>query len=71
MIMNAVRQRRYIARINADPHKRAEYLMKHRQWRKKKGDWSCEKLLKTTQREKCNEASLVTVKSETGHTLVC
>jgi len=30
MIMSAARQRRYISRINADPHKRAEYLMKHR-----------------------------------------
>ena len=55
MIMNAARQRRYIARINADPHKRAEYLMKHRQWRKKKEYGSYEKLLNTTQDEKCNE----------------
>ena len=27
MIMSAARQTRYIARINADPHKRAEYLI--------------------------------------------
>ena len=35
MIMSAARQRCYMARVNADPHKRAEYLMRRRQWRKK------------------------------------
>jgi len=59
--MSAARQRRYMVRLNADPHKRAEYLMKHRQWGKKKED---EKLLKTTQ----HEASLGTVK---GHEEMC
>lgn len=29
------RQRRYTARIAADPRKRAEFLMKDRQWKKK------------------------------------
>jgi len=51
-----------MARLNADPHKRAEYLMKHRQWGKKKED---EKLLRTIQHEKCNEG---TVK---GHEEMC
>jgi len=69
--MSAARQRHYIARINADPHKRAEYLIKHRQWRKKKEDGSYEKLLKTTQYEKCNEASLGTVKRKTGQEEMC
>jgi len=55
--MSAARQRRYIALINADPHKRAACLMKHRQWKKKKD----EKLLKTTQ----HETSLGTMKGET------
>jgi len=59
MIMSAARQRRYVARLNADPHKRAEYFMKHRQWRKKENG-SYEKLLRTTQ----HEASLGTVKRE-------
>ena len=49
--MSAARQRRYIA----DPHKRAEYLMKHRQWGKKKKD---KKLLRTIHHEKCNEGTV-------------
>jgi len=32
--MSAERQRRYMARIAADPVKRAEYLMKRKLWRK-------------------------------------
>jgi len=67
MIMSATRQRRYVSRLNADPHKRAEYLIKHRQWRKKKEDGSYEKLVRTTQ----HEASLGTVKRETGHEEIC
>jgi len=55
--MSAARQRRYLAQLNVDPHKRAEYLMKDRQWGKKKED---EKILRTTQ----HETSLGTVK---GH----
>jgi len=58
--MSAARQRLYMARLNADPHKRAEYLMKQRG--KKKED---EKLLRTIQHEKCNEW---TVK---GHEEMC
>jgi len=73
--MSAARQRRYMARLNADPHRRAEYLMKYRQWGKKQEDGRCvtsyEKLLRTTQHEKCNEASLVMVKGETGHEEMC
>jgi len=49
---------------NADPHKRAEYLMRRRQCRKKKEDGrhvtmgtNYEKLLRTTQHEKCNDES--------------
>jgi len=33
---NAEKQRRFRARLLADPHKTAEYKMKRRQWRKKK-----------------------------------
>jgi len=33
---NAEKQRRFRARLLADPHKIAEYVMKRRQWRKKK-----------------------------------
>ena len=35
---NAEKQRRFRARLLADPHKAAEYKMKCRQWRKKKED---------------------------------
>ena len=35
---NAEKQRRFRARLHADPNKRAEYKMKRRQWRKKKED---------------------------------
>ena len=35
---NAEKQRRFRARLLVDPHKRAEYAMKRRQWRKKKED---------------------------------
>jgi len=33
--MSAERQRRYRARIGADAQKRAEFIMKHRLWKKK------------------------------------
>jgi len=35
---NAEKQRRFRARLLADPHKTAEYVMKRRQWKKKKED---------------------------------
>ena len=63
-----------MARVNADPHKRAEYLMRRRQWRKKEeaGRYvtmgtNNEKLLRIVQHKKCSEASLGMVKRETGH----
>jgi len=33
---NAEKQRRFRARLLADAHKTAEYVLKRRQWRKKK-----------------------------------
>ena len=35
---NAEKQKRFRARLLADPHKTSEYVMKRRQWRKKKED---------------------------------
>jgi len=51
-----------MARLNADPHKRADYLMKRRQFGNKKED---KKILRTIQHEKCNKG---TVK---GHEEMC
>jgi len=74
---NVEKQRRFRARLLADPHKTVVYAMKRRQWIKKKEDgryvpmvrhWTnYETLQKTTQHERREGALFAMVKCETGH----
>ena len=77
---NAEKQKRFRARLLADPHKTSEYVMKRRPWRKKKEDGrhvpmvqhrtNYETLQKTVHVRREREPFAV-VKGEKGHEEMC